>query len=141
MQQTPTRRYRHAVSQAITVALGVAGLGTAVAQTASFNVPEQDAATAIPEFARQANLQIIAPADKLNGIKTHSRMPPAWSAITASSCLWSPPQALAVLWRNRRPSRATSVLDTKFRSMDTSGTGKSAGNIPPIPIPRSSRQV
>jgi outer membrane receptor protein involved in Fe transport len=72
MQQTPTRRYRHALSQAITVALGVAGLGTALAQTASFNVPEQDAATAIPEFARQANLQIIAPADKLNGIKTHT---------------------------------------------------------------------
>jgi iron complex outermembrane receptor protein len=72
MQQTPTRRYRHTLSQAIALALGVAGLGTALAQTASFNVPEQDAATAIPEFARQANLQIIAPADKLNGIKTHT---------------------------------------------------------------------
>src|SRR5260370_23841828 len=72
MQQTPARRYRHTLSQSIALALGVAGLGTALAQTATFNVPEQDAATAIPEFARQANLQIIAPADKLNGIKTHT---------------------------------------------------------------------
>src|SRR5258708_1459579 len=72
MEQTPTRRHRHNLSQAIALALGVAGLGTALAQTASFNVPGQDAATAIPEFARQANLQIIAPADKLVGIKTHT---------------------------------------------------------------------
>jgi outer membrane receptor protein involved in Fe transport len=66
-----TARRRRTLSQAIAVALGVARLGTALSQTASFDLPEQDAATAIPEFARQANLQIIAPADKLVGIKTH----------------------------------------------------------------------
>jgi iron complex outermembrane receptor protein len=41
------------------------------AQTVSFDLPAQDAATAIPEFARQAGLQIIAPVDNLKGIKTH----------------------------------------------------------------------
>ena len=44
----------------------------ALSQTVSFNVPEQDAASAIPEFARQAQLQILAPADKLVGVKTHA---------------------------------------------------------------------
>ena len=69
MQDTTARR---SLPQAIAFALGIAGLSSALAQTATFNVPEQDAATAIPEFARQANLQIIAPADKLNGLKTHT---------------------------------------------------------------------
>jgi iron complex outermembrane receptor protein len=50
----------------------MSSLGCAVAQTITFNLPEQGAATAIPEFARQANLQIIAPADRLVGIKTHT---------------------------------------------------------------------
>jgi outer membrane receptor protein involved in Fe transport len=50
----------------------MSSLGCAVAQTITFNLPEQGAATSIPEFARQANLQIIAPADKLVGIKTHT---------------------------------------------------------------------
>ncbi len=65
-----TRRYN--LSQAITLALGAAALSTSLAQTVSFNVPEQAAATAIPEFARQAGLQIIAPANKLVGVKTHA---------------------------------------------------------------------
>lgn len=43
-----------------------------LSQIVSFNVPEQDAASAIPEFARQAQLQILAPADKLFGVKTHT---------------------------------------------------------------------
>src|ERR1700683_3561002 len=59
------------LSRAVATTLGMWSLGCVVAQTITFNLPEQDAATAIPEFARQANLQIIAPADKLVGIKTH----------------------------------------------------------------------
>ena len=42
----------------------------AAAQDRSFNVPAQPASRAIPEFARQAGLQIIAPADQLAGITT-----------------------------------------------------------------------
>ena len=44
--------------------------GTAWAQTKDFNVPAEDAVKAIPEFARQAGIQIVAPADQLKGVKT-----------------------------------------------------------------------
>jgi outer membrane receptor protein involved in Fe transport len=60
------------LSQAIAVVLGLSAATSVPAQSAQFDVPAQDAVTAIPEFARQANLQIIAPADKLRGIKTHT---------------------------------------------------------------------
>jgi iron complex outermembrane recepter protein len=72
------RRMRHVapkrrqLSQAVAIALGISSTGPALAQTMTFNLPEQAAATSIPEFARQAHLQIIAPADKLAGIKTHT---------------------------------------------------------------------
>lgn len=69
---TDSIRRGNKLAQAVAVALGLAGMTPALAQTAQFDVPEQDAVTAIPEFARQANLQIIAPADKLRGIKTHA---------------------------------------------------------------------
>lgn len=35
-----------------------------------FDLPPQDAVKAIPEFARQAGLQIVAPAGKLRGVRT-----------------------------------------------------------------------
>ena len=47
-------------------------MAAAYAQVMTFNVPEQDATTAIPEFARQANLEIVAPADSLRGIRTRT---------------------------------------------------------------------
>lgn len=43
---------------------------TASAQVRSFNVPSDDAVRAIPEFARQADVQIIAPAAQLRGVRT-----------------------------------------------------------------------
>ena len=42
----------------------------AYAETRTFDLASQDAAQAIPEFARQAGLQIIAPADQLKGLTT-----------------------------------------------------------------------
>jgi iron complex outermembrane recepter protein len=69
---TNSIRRRHKLAEAIAVVLGLTAMTPVLAQTAQFDVPEQDAVTAIPEFARQANLQIIAPADKLRGIKTHT---------------------------------------------------------------------
>jgi outer membrane receptor protein involved in Fe transport len=65
-------RQPHTLAQAIAAILGMTAMTPALAQAAQFDVPEQDAVTAIPEFARQAHLQIIAPADKLKGIKTHT---------------------------------------------------------------------
>jgi outer-membrane receptor for ferric coprogen and ferric-rhodotorulic acid len=60
------------LSRAIAMALGLSAMATAYAQVMTFNVPEQDATTAIPEFARQANLEIVAPADSLKGIRTRT---------------------------------------------------------------------
>ena len=60
------------LAHAIAAALGLATIPPALGQTASFDVPEEEAIKSIPEFAHQANLQIIAPADGLKGIKTHA---------------------------------------------------------------------
>jgi iron complex outermembrane recepter protein len=49
---------------------GVCLTHTAWAQEKSFDVPASDAVHAIPEFARQAGLQIVAPAGGLKGITT-----------------------------------------------------------------------
>src|ERR1700761_8952431 len=40
------------------------------AQVKSFDVPAEDAVKAIPEFARQAGIEILVPANQLRGIRT-----------------------------------------------------------------------
>src|SRR3954470_20797565 len=42
----------------------------AAAQPRSINIPSEEAAKSIPEFARQENIQIVAPVSQLHGIKT-----------------------------------------------------------------------
>ncbi|GAA0532751.1 outer membrane receptor protein involved in Fe transport [Rhizomicrobium palustre] len=42
----------------------------ASAQTRTYDVPAQSAIKSIPEFARQAGIQIVSPADKLDGVAT-----------------------------------------------------------------------
>lgn len=44
----------------------------AAAQQRTFDVPAQGAASAISAFARQANLQVVAPADGLEGVRTQA---------------------------------------------------------------------
>jgi TonB-dependent receptor len=44
----------------------------AFAQTKTFDLPAQPAVNSIPMFARQAGIQIVAPADKLAGINTRA---------------------------------------------------------------------
>lgn len=44
----------------------------AFAQTRSFDVPADAAVNSIPEFARQAGIQIVAPADQLGGVRTNA---------------------------------------------------------------------
>lgn len=46
------------------------GKTSAWAQTRSFDIPSEDAVKAIPEFARQAGIQILVPSDQLIGVKT-----------------------------------------------------------------------
>jgi hypothetical protein len=42
----------------------------ALAQVRQFDVPSGDAGRSIPEFARQARIQVIAPGDLLHGMTT-----------------------------------------------------------------------
>jgi iron complex outermembrane receptor protein len=50
--------------------MALAGASNSWAQARQFNVPAQPAATGVPEFARQANLQILAPAEAVAGRRT-----------------------------------------------------------------------
>ena len=64
---------RRRLAEAILLALGsTAAAESAAAQSVGFDLPAEDAVTAIPLFGRQANLQILAPANQLRGIKTHA---------------------------------------------------------------------
>src|ERR1700761_4234729 len=55
------------------VALIIAGAAApAMAQMKSFDLQSQPAVNAIPMFARQAGIQIVAPAGKLDGIYTQA---------------------------------------------------------------------
>src|SRR5689334_8062048 len=45
---------------------------TAIAEPRDIDIPSQEAAKSIPEFARQEDVQIIAPVSQLHGIKTQA---------------------------------------------------------------------
>ena len=57
-------------ARAALLIVAVAAPGSARAFDANFDVPAQSALTAIPEFARQAGVQIVAPADELKRVRT-----------------------------------------------------------------------
>src|SRR5579871_5565469 len=44
----------------------------AAAQPRAIDIPSEEAARSIPEFARQENIQIVAPVTQLHGIKTQA---------------------------------------------------------------------
>src|SRR5690349_11043767 len=52
------------------IALAVLPASPALAEPRNIDVPSEEAAKSIPEFARQENIQIIAPVSQLHGIKT-----------------------------------------------------------------------
>jgi outer membrane receptor protein involved in Fe transport len=52
------------------VALAALSLSTAWAAPRRFDLPAQEAVKAIPEFGRQAGMQVVAPADRLKGVRT-----------------------------------------------------------------------
>ncbi len=54
------------------VAIATLPAVTAAAEPRSINIPSEEAAKSIPEFARQENIQIIAPVSQLHGIKTQA---------------------------------------------------------------------
>jgi len=52
------------------VALAALPARSALAEPRAIDIPSEEAAKSIPEFARQENIQIIAPVSQLHGIKT-----------------------------------------------------------------------
>ena len=52
------------------VAISALSAAPAAAQLRSLSIPSEEAAKSIPEFARQENIQIIAPVSQLHGINT-----------------------------------------------------------------------
>jgi len=57
---------------ACALALAVLPANIALAEPRSLDIPSEEAAKSIPEFARQENIQIIAPVSQLHGIKTQA---------------------------------------------------------------------
>ncbi|HEX4636734.1 MAG TPA: TonB-dependent receptor [Rhizomicrobium sp.] len=57
---------------ACSIALAALPAGPALAEPRSIDIPSEEAAKSIPEFARQENIQIIAPVSQLHGIKTQA---------------------------------------------------------------------
>lgn len=58
---------------AVCVAIAIAAVSCVApvsAQVRQFDLPSEDAGKSIPEFARQALIQIIAPGEKLHGVTT-----------------------------------------------------------------------
>ncbi|MCD9033254.1 TonB-dependent receptor [Luteimonas sp. Y-2-2-4F] len=64
--------HRTRLAGAIRFAVATFALGAApaFAQEREFDLPAGDAARVLPDFARQAQLQIVAPADRLEGVRT-----------------------------------------------------------------------
>ncbi|MDG2520440.1 TonB-dependent receptor [Caulobacter segnis] len=63
--------YKNLLAGGVAVAVLCASV-EAAAQVRRFDVPAQPAVTAIPAFARQAHLQIVAPARDLEGVRTRA---------------------------------------------------------------------
>jgi outer membrane receptor protein involved in Fe transport len=57
---------------ACALALAALPVAPALAQPRAIDIPSEEAARSIPEFARQENIQIIAPVSQLHGIKTQA---------------------------------------------------------------------
>lgn len=70
---TPMHNRIRALDRAIHIALVASVLGASgavLAQQRDFDLPASDASRVLPDFARQARVQIIAPADQLDGVHT-----------------------------------------------------------------------
>lgn len=60
------------IGASVTALAAVGTVAEAVAQERTFDVPSQPAADAIPEFARQAGVQIFVPASQLRNVRTEA---------------------------------------------------------------------
>ena len=55
-----------------TVAVAAIMAAPAMAQEKAFNIPAQDAVSAVPSFVQQSDLQVLAAANELRGIRTNA---------------------------------------------------------------------
>ena len=62
--------FRNSILASSAIVLSLAAAAPAQAQVREFDVPAQPAVKAIPELARQAQIQIVASARDLNGVRT-----------------------------------------------------------------------
>jgi iron complex outermembrane receptor protein len=103
----------------------VAGVQSAQAQTKDFNVPAQSATTGIPEFARQAGIQILVSETLVRGKRT--------AAVTGAL---SVEKAIAILLAgtgltaNSKDGTTFTLAPTPPRSESPNPTGKSTGSPP-----------
>lgn len=88
----------------------------ASAQTRTFNIPPQPAVRAIPEFARQARVQVIAPARDLEGVRSQGvsgefDVNTALSRLIAGTPLWvAMNEGGVITLRTQRSADAPGVL-------------------------------
>lgn len=114
-----------AVSLALVAGVSLSIFGAA-AQEVDFDIPAKAAADSLPEYARQANVQIVAPADGLEGVKTA----PLKGRQDARAAL----KALLVGTglKITRDDGAVITLSRDSKGDDDTGDGQSA---PPPPAP------
>ncbi len=95
-------------------------------QTRNFDVHSDAAVNAIPEFARQAGIQIVAPADQLNGVRTHEvkgslDLHAALSALLAGTDIEIASENAQTIMLRVRPKNAEAASDQGAASTATNG--------------------
>ncbi|ESQ78275.1 TonB-dependent receptor [Asticcacaulis sp. YBE204] len=121
-----TKAKRHLFASVAVIGLLYAGCAFA----ADFNVPAQPARTAIPAFAIQAKIQIIAPVSLLEGVTTRALVGD-YDTVTGLNLLLAGTNL--EIASNRNGVIALRVKGTKTGGNDVGGTSDSAGS-PVTPV-------
>ncbi|ESQ77447.1 TonB-dependent receptor [Asticcacaulis sp. AC402] len=98
--------------------------------TRSFNIPAQDAVTAVPQFAQQSGLQVLASADDLRGVRTN----PVKGPLKVDAALT---QLVAGTGLNVRTQDGNSAVIVRA-SMQTATTESVAGPVNAQPVSSAS---
>ncbi len=98
----------------------------ALGQTRNFDVHSDAAVNAIPEFARQAGIQIVAPADQLDGVRTHEvkgslDLHAALSELLAGTDIEIASENAQTIMLRVRPKNAEAVPEQGAASTATKG--------------------
>ncbi len=98
----------------------------AAAQQRTFDLPAQGAASAISAFARQAGLQVVAPADGLEGVRTQALKGPMDARVALRKLIdgtgleiASDNNGVIVLRRAAPPAKAGETVEAAPTALDT----------------------